>query len=282
MTDLQNTDTPISPVEDNSFYLAKTSGKLPDDSTIVANKPVKSITDMKANFGFALRGLAINKIIDCASPLLALIMRINTLSRFHDVEDLHKRCRAEIDAIELELHKEGYDRVTALAFRYCLCSVIDEAVLITPWGEKSNWSQNSLLAIYHQETWGGEKFFEIAIKLMDDPHRYIDLIEFLYLCMVLGYEGRYRPQHNGKLNLEAFMKEVHDIIRKERGYPDALTTFDGSDIVSKEHIVKWQTPVMAVIISAAIIAVVLYVVYFYYTEHYTDGLIKELSRVLNG
>ena len=137
MTDLQNTDTPISPLEDNSFYLAKTSGRLPDDSRNPDDKPVKTAADIKSNFGFALRGLSINKIIDCASPLLALIMRINTLSRFHDVEDLHKRCRAEIDAIELEMHKEGYDRVTALAFRYCLCSVIDEAVLITPWGKKA-------------------------------------------------------------------------------------------------------------------------------------------------
>lgn len=283
MTDLQNTDTPIPHSEDNGFYLTKTSDDVDGGKPLADHKTLKtSLADINNNFGFALRGLSINKIIDCASPLIALIMRIGTLSRFHDIEDLHKRCRTEIDAIELELHKEGYDRVTALAFRYCLCSVIDETVLVTPWGEKSGWSQNSLLAIYHQETWGGEKFFEIVIKLMDDPHRYIDLIEFLYLCMVLGYEGRYRPQHNGKLNLEAFMKEVHDVIRKERGYPDVLKTFDGSDIVSKEHVIKWQTPIMVVIFTATVIAILLYIFYFYYTEHYTDGVLKELSHVLNG
>lgn len=283
MTDPQNIDTPIPHSEDSGFYLTKTSNGSDRAKPPADHKTLKtSLADINNNFGLALRGLSINKIIDCASPLIALIMRIGTLSRFHDIEDLHKRCRAEIDAIELELHKEGYDRVTALAFRYCLCSVIDETVLVTPWGEQSSWSQNSLLAIYHQETWGGEKFFEIVIKLMDDPHRYIDLIEFLYLCMVLGYEGRYRPQHNGKLNLEAFMKEVHDVIRKERGYPDVLKTFEGSDIVSKEHVIKWQTPIMVVIFTTIVIAIILYIFYFFYTEQYTNGVLKELSHVLNG
>lgn len=283
MSDALDMDNQLQVPEDKSFYVGKQDSELIKGKELLSGKKTtKAIAEARPDFAFALRGISINKIIDCASPLIALVMRISTLSTFDDVEDLHKRCRHEIDTIELELHKEGYDRVTALAFRYCLCSVIDEAVLITPWGENSGWSQNSLLAIYHQETWGGEKFFDITIRLMDEPHRYIDIIEFLYLGMVLGYEGKYRPQHNGKLNLEAFMKEVHDVIRKERGYPDVLNTFDSKNITPKDHYVKWQTPVTAIVMITAAIAILLYFGFFFYTENYTDGIIHELSNVLNG
>lgn len=233
-------------------------------------------------FQFALRGLALNPIIDCASPMIALILRISGLGHFNDIEDLHKRCKHEIEAIELELHKLGYDRTTILTFRYCLCSVVDEVVMVSSWGMNSKWSEYSLLAIYHQETWGGEKFFIIVERLMMEPQRYLDIVEFLYLCMVLGYEGKYRPQHNGRLNLEAFMKEVHDVIRKERGHAEALSTFHNENIVSKDHLVTWQTPVTTVIIAAAVLAIVIYFGFFLYTEGYTNGIIGELTRVLNG
>lgn len=154
--------------------------------------------------------------------------------------------------------------------------------MISPWGMNSKWSEYSLLAIYHQETWGGEKFFVIIERLMMEPQRYLDIIEFLYLCMVLGYEGKYRPQHNGRLNLEAFMKEVHDVIRKERCHPEALSTFHDNNIVASDHLVAWQTPVTTVVIAGLITALVLYFGFFLYTEGYTNGIIDELTRVLNG
>ncbi|UXM95231.1 type IVB secretion system protein IcmH/DotU [Bartonella sp. HY329] len=263
------------------FYLGNKNNEITSlGSDIIQPQLSSAPVNRGKNFAFALRGMTLNKIVDCASPLIALIMRISNLGNFDDVEDLHKRCCHEIDAIELELHKFGYDRVTILAFRYCLCSVLDETVLITPWGENSRWSQNSLLALYHQETWGGEKFFVIVDRLMDEPHRYIDIVEFLYLCMILGYEGKYRPQHNGKLNLEAFIKDVHDVIRKERGYPETLQLFEADNVVIKKHEIKWQTPVIAVVLIALGCAVLLYLAFFFYTEAYTGSIIRDISGVL--
>jgi len=270
--------------ETENFYvnIAPSEGAKPDGRS-VAVSPTEDATVMRVPvFQFALRGLALNPIIDCASPMIALILRISGLGHFDDIEDLYKRCKHEIEAVELELHKLGYDRTTILTFRYCLCSIVDEVVMVSPWGMNSKWSEYSLLAIYHQETWGGEKFFVIVERLMMEPQRYLDIIEFLYLCMVLGYEGKYRPQHNGRLNLEAFMKEVHDVIRKERGYPEALSTFHNENITPKDHLVTWQTPVTTVAIMAAIVAMVIYFGFFLYTEGYTNGIIDELARVLNG
>lgn len=232
-------------------------------------------------FSFVLRGEALNPLIDATSSLMALVLRLFTLSQYDDIDDLHKRCRHEIEAIELELHKQGFDRVTILAHRYCLCSVLDETVMCTPWGQDSNWSERSLLALFHDETWGGEKFFVILERLVMEPARYLPIIEFLYLCLCLGYEGKYRVMHNGRVQVEALIREVHDVIRKQRGNAEALSLNHGQGIVDRLHHVAWQTPVAMVAAGAALLGLIVYLGFFFYTESYTDGVIAQLSRMLN-
>jgi len=254
----------------------------PQDHRLTPIQTHKPATDPReAAFSFALRGCALNPLIDAASPLLALILRIFTLGQHHNIDELHKRCRHDIESIELELQRLGFDRVTVLALRYCLCSVIDEAVMCSPWGQESNWAERSLLALYHDETWGGEKYFVILERLMMEPAHYIQIVEFLYLCLCLGYEGKYRPMHNGRMQLEALIREVHKVIRKERGEGQALSTHVGNHIVDKADQLQWQTPVIMVVGVALALCLVLYLGYFFYTDNFTSTIIMRLEDMLN-
>jgi len=242
--------------------------------------PARGALSSEALFSFPLRGNSLNPLIDCTSPLVALILRIFTLSHYENIDMLHKKCRHEIESIELELQKLGHDRVTILALRYCLCSVIDEAVMCSAWGQNSNWAERSLLALYHDETWGGEKYFVILERLMMEASHYIEILEFLYLCLCLGYEGKYRPRHNGRMQLEALIKEVHAVIRKERGEPSPLFLHDGQHIAHEQHQLRWQTPIAVVLGGAFLVALVLYLGYFFYTDNFTTNIIIRLNEVL--
>ncbi len=231
-------------------------------------------------FSFNLRGDSINPLIDASAPLIALMLRVTTVSTHSALDDLYKRCLHEIESIELELHRLGYDRVSILAHRYCLSSAIDEAVMSSPWGQNSNWSERSFLATFHNETWGGEKFFVILDRLLMEPSRYLHLIEFLYLLLCLDYQGKYRPMHNGRTQLEAIIKEVHDAIRKAKGHPEGLTLFRGENVVDRMHHVAWQTPVLLVVLVALLLAAATYAGFFFYTEYYVDTLLQQIGNVL--
>ena len=250
-------------------------GTYADDKTIEHERQV-----IQRAFSFDLRGNSLNPIIDTSSPLLALIVRIASLRSHENLEDMHKRMLHELESIELELHREGYDRVTILAHRYCLCSAIDEAVMNSPWGQESSWSEHSLLAIFHNETWGGEKFFVILDRMLMEPNRYLDLLEFLYTCLSLGYEGRYRVIHNGRVQLEAVIKEVYSVIRKTRGTPDQVSLLYGKNITEKLHQVIWQTPIPMVIAGALLAGAIVYGYFFYYMDMHIDGTLAELSKIL--
>ncbi|NVL25105.1 hypothetical protein F2S68_22585 [Pseudomonas syringae pv. actinidiae] len=67
--------------------------------------------------------------------------------------------------------KRAIDNDQLLAARYVLCTVVDEAVLNTSWGSKSDWSKISLLSRFHKETFGGEKFFQLLERLSTNPFK---------------------------------------------------------------------------------------------------------------
>lgn len=165
------------------------------------------------NDQFQLRGLEDNRLIDAATPLLGLVFRVRRLADFHGVENLYQQVVDEVAAIDRELVEQGYERPTVVAYRYVLCAFIDEAVLGTDWGAHSVWSQHSLLSRFHNETWGGEKVFAITARMEQEPERYRDMLEFIYLCLCLGFEGRYKVMTNGRDEYEQITRGLYEQIR---------------------------------------------------------------------
>jgi type VI secretion system protein ImpK len=98
-----------------------------------------------------------------------------------------------------------------------LCTVVDEAVVTTPWGNESAWSQMSLLSSFHNETFGGEKFFQLLEHLSRNPVKHLAMLELMYICLSLGFEGKYRVLPRGMLELEAIRDSLYRQIRQLRG-----------------------------------------------------------------
>jgi len=162
------------------------------------------------NEQFQLRGLEENRLTDAATPLLGLVIRIRRLADFGAVESLYQQVVDEVAAIDRELVEQGYERPTVVAYRYVLCAFIDEAVLGTDWGAHSVWSQHSLLSRFHNETWGGEKVFAILARMEQEPARYKDMLAFIFLCLCLGFEGRYKVMENGRDEYEQILRGLHE------------------------------------------------------------------------
>jgi len=64
----------------------------------------------------------------------------------------------------------------------------------------------------------------LLAKLSQNPAQHIDLLELLYYCLVLGFEGRYRVVDNGRSQLETLRQRLLLILRNARGqYAAALS-----------------------------------------------------------
>ncbi|WP_027328453.1 type IVB secretion system protein IcmH/DotU [Marinimicrobium agarilyticum] len=161
------------------------------------------------------RGL--NPLVSAADTLLAVHSKVRQSARHPDVAGLYRQLTQEIRQFEAKAREQGLPPETVLAARYILCSVLDEAVLNTPWGSDSPWAQRTLLSAFHNETSGGEKFFQILDRMNQAPSQNLDMLELMYLCLSLGFEGRYRLAHRGRDVLEQIKDDVYRTIRRYRG-----------------------------------------------------------------
>lgn len=162
-------------------------------------------------------GKGLNPLVNAASTLIAVFEKTHKSMSHPNVGGLHQRLVNEIKAFENKAKEQGIKPEVVLSARYILCTVLDEAVLNTPWGAESAWTQRTLLSMFHNETAGGEKFFLILDRMRDMPAENLNILELIYIFLSLGYEGKYRVVHRGKETLEQIRDELFRIIRNHRG-----------------------------------------------------------------
>ncbi len=152
-------------------------------------------------------------------PLLVLAGRLRSQIANADVESLRRQAIQEIRTFEERARLADVPAEDVLAARYALCTVLDEAVLNTPWGADGNWSTQSLLVTFHREAAGGEKFFQILDRVSGEPQRYLVLLELLYVCLALGFEGKYRLDDRGAARLAEIRETLY---RRIEGLRDSV------------------------------------------------------------
>lgn len=161
------------------------------------------------------RGL--NPLLSAADTLIVVYGKVRQTPRHGDVAGLYQQLSNEIRSFDVRARDSGIKPEVILAARYVLCSALDEAVLNTPWGSDSPWAQRTLLSAFHNETSGGEKFFLILDRMCQAPGENLHMLELMYICLSLGFEGRYRLASRGRDALEQIKDELFRLIRQYRG-----------------------------------------------------------------
>src|SRR5262245_59974879 len=158
-----------------------------------------------------------NPLVQAASPLLLLSGQVRGTLSVPVVAGLRRHVLGEVARFEERARSLGIQTEVVLAARYALCAALDEGVLSTPWGAQSEWAQQTLLVTLHREAWGGEKFFEMLDRISADPARHINLMELQYLCLALGFAGKYQVVDRGHAQLAQVQQDVYRKIRAFRG-----------------------------------------------------------------
>jgi len=156
-------------------------------------------------------------LLQAANAVINLIPQIRAMATVGDPRRFQQYLLEGVQAFERQARARGVPGDTIMGARYCLCTVLDEAAAQTPWGGSGVWPAYSLLVSLHNETWGGEKFFQLLNKLAQTPQQHIDLIELMYFCLLLGFEGRYRVIENGYSQLATLKAHLLQLIEHTRG-----------------------------------------------------------------
>jgi type VI secretion system protein ImpK len=201
-----------------------------------------------------------NPIVEAAAPLVTLAACFGTSVQQVNIYTLRQQAVQEIRAFDERLRAAGVSREDALVARYALCTFVDSAVSNTPWGHQGDWASQSLLVMFHKEVSGGEKFFEIVERVRTEPRRYGDLIELLWVCLALGYEGKFRHDPSGQLRLGELQHDLYGLIRQRRETRDAGLSPQWKGVEDRRNPLVRYVPWWGVAAGAAAVLTVTFIV----------------------
>ncbi len=222
-----------------------------------------------------------NGLISSAMPLIHYAMGLLTINDSVDISVIRTRLISDIGRFENKAEQCFSDHSQVTAARYLLCSFIDEIVSTSPWGKSHRWSQESLLSYFHNETYGGEGFFKLLERAQQKPASYLDLLELMYVCLSLGFAGRYRIDSDGATKLEGVRESMMSTITQCRAPENqSLVVGETKMPVFKEKSVKvkyLQWLVLTVVILLMLVSSVSYMLASYEIDNQMDRVHKTLT-----
>lgn len=233
-------------------------------------------SDSKSNLQFSD---VYNPIISAAKPVLVSSNAMKNSTTQLSTEKVLFKFSKMIEDFESEAEREGAPYEMVKAAQYCLCAFVDESAVRSGWANEE-WSQKSLLVSFFDETWGGERFFEILDKAKLDVDKNLYLIEFIYLCLQFGYKGKYQIANNGDIILEQEKNRLIDLIRSKRPETFSLLfqeTINDKD--SDEDKRRWHIPLWVIAVLASLIVAIFYILLRLFLGSTMDSTSAEINNL---
>lgn len=219
-------------------------------------------------------------LVAAAGRLIHLASHIKTLAIGPDMDSLRRLIVQELEAFTRRARALGLEQKSIQLAHYILCAFIDDAVMSTPWGSTSPWSRQSLLAAYHNDTQGGDRMFHFADQMERDPAREPRLVELLYLCLSLGFEGRAALDPQGQSLLHSRRAQLAALVTRQRGAQpaDVSPQWRGKTIASGKFAPR--VPLWAVLSGVALLALVVFAALLFRLSGKADVAIAALDNTV--
>ncbi|WP_295391106.1 type IVB secretion system protein IcmH/DotU [uncultured Thiodictyon sp.] len=218
-----------------------------------------------------------NPLVACASDLLSVAGELRGSVSHRDPDGLRERLVRQVREFETCARGRGLLETVVAPARYVLCALLDEAILDTPWGSQSIWATKGLLVSFHNETWGGEKFFDALERLLTYPAGNLHLLELMYLCLSQGFEGRYRRLQGGRDQLERVRANLYQSIRTQRGDPERELSPHWRGVAPHRDPLIQQVPLWVLSAVAALLLLGLFTVYLFALSRDSDPVYLSLA-----
>lgn len=132
--------------------------------------------------------------------------------------------------------------------------------------------------MFHKEVSGGRRFFEMLRLLARHPDKHLDLLELMYVCLSLGFEGSYRIEPGGLEQLGRIRTDLYRLIDRHRGSGERTLSPHWQGVETRDTLTR-HWPLWAV---AAVVAAVLglaYVALVLGLNRVSDPVLQELYAI---
>jgi type VI secretion system protein ImpK len=200
-----------------------------------------------------------NVLVNAFSPLLEFAPELESALPPENPEALRTRLLDElIRALDATV-AAGVSLERADRAAWIVAALLDDLALNTPWGGASAWPRQPLVVMLRGDVDAGAQFFARLEELERHPNRDRDLLELQYLCMALGFRGKYRvPGRSGDRSLNAVRLAAARFLRDADAEGAPLSP-NWKGVIASDEPARFTVPIWVMAVIAAVLATAIYV-----------------------
>lgn len=272
----QNKEGPEDNSDSHLAEIKPPKNKGGDDDATLIFEPSRRMNDPVE----PLLKLSENPLVDCAGELLTLCCQLMIAESHTDIHNLRQECVKLIRTYEERLKKQKVNSTLIKSAGYCLCCFMDEGILNTEWGGASDWSSDSLLSIFHNQTFGGEQFYTLLDKSIQYSSSQFELIELMYLCLTLGFQGKMRLEENGSRKLEDYRQNAYIAIKEQKDTVSRALSPDWKNKLGVGSELQKNVPLWILNFSFVALLLGIYLTFNYKTNKFVDPIGNKLETLV--
>jgi len=218
-----------------------------------------------------------NELVHLASPVLEIIMQVKA-NRVVPSSDLRRQIDGLLKQLETRGEQAGYKERQIQAAKFSLAAFVDEMVLTAQFPLREQWEKHPLQLEYFGEHLAGVTFFNRLDDLMKDCANDGDVVELFYLCLLLGYKGKYKIYYEQEL--KTVIEGVADHLRRANRLRGGVLSphwrvADQPQPIEDTGIPEWVKTAGAIAIAAV---VVIYMIFRVWLHSDAGSTLERLLR----
>lgn len=199
-----------------------------------------------------------NPLVTAFAPLLEFAPELENARAPGDPETLRARLLEELVAGRDSAVAGRVPMARADAAAWAVAALLDDLALNTPWGGASAWPRQPLVVSLRGDVDAGAQFFARLEELERHGARDPELLELLYLCLALGFRGKYRvPGRAGDRPLAAVRAATARVIRNPAADAEPLSP-NWQGVVAADTPRRFAVPIWVPGAAALVLATLIY------------------------
>jgi type VI secretion system protein ImpK len=215
---------------------------------------------------------------DVASECFMLILQLRATNNYGDAVSLKTKVNDMFESFEHKARNAGFENEKIQQAKFALVAFLDESIISSSWEQKGEWLTEPLQLKLFDTFNAGEEFFTNINSLRQRTGSNKDVLEIYYVCLVLGFKGKFQLQSPENLRrvIDDLNLELHPEMFKAIDAISPNAKPQDSYIQSgKDGLSFWVLPA-----GALIVFIVFYFVMSLLISGKADNVLESLKNLL--
>jgi type VI secretion system protein ImpK len=197
------------------------------------------------------------RLAEIYAPVFTLILNLRGSMEFGDAEPLRDRIRKLLKQSKQEALQSGVPSEDIRLAEFALVAFMDETILSSDWTQKDRWVAKPLQLELYERYDAGEAFFDRLEQLREQSAVQAEVLEVYYLCMALGFKGKYQLHEQEKLR--TLVEDTFDDLRQLPGLQQGALSPHGKPRDQVVNEMRSKVPPWMIAAGAGLVALLIYI-----------------------